>query len=189
VENDARGLDPAAEQGGAADHAARPDNLGDPFGGVDPVLDRQNHRLWTDHRAHLLGRTLQVVELDAEHNQVDWSNVGRIVGRHSLDRELVHARRLEGQAASLDRFQVGSPGDERYVFAGPREQPADRSAKTAGSHHSDSHGPPPTACLSAQRRADRKTGLALHGLSRFRSSLHPTIQRSSSSYVGFPGLA
>src|SRR5687768_6566711 len=46
VEDCARGLDPPVEQRGAANRGARADDPTDLLGGVDPILDRQDHRFW-----------------------------------------------------------------------------------------------------------------------------------------------
>src|SRR5918997_2642957 len=63
---------------------------------ADAVLKRDEHRVWTNQRANTPCRGIGVVGLDAEENQIDGTNLARVVrGLHGY-RESSGQPRLQG---------------------------------------------------------------------------------------------
>src|SRR3970282_2596450 len=88
------------------------------------------------------GCGLGVIGLDAEEDQVGDAGAARVVRGRACDDEVAVGGRLDTETVLADRFQMGSPRDERDGLARAAELGAEVASDAAGPHDQDVHGDP-----------------------------------------------
>jgi hypothetical protein len=93
----------------------------------------------TDQRFDLPRRRLGVVLLDREDNDVDRTDLRRIVGRRDRLQMQIAIGAIERQPFVAQRRQMRAARDEVHVFSSGRQPRAEIAADAACRHHRDFH--------------------------------------------------
>ena len=125
-------------------HAAH-DGLGSkdrdqPLGGIDAVLQRDDSGAGADQRLDGLARAFDVPQLYAEQHDIDYANLGGIVGRLRRHQMGVAARALNFQTLALHGGKMRAPRDESDVGARLGQRRTKTTSDAAGADNRNTHG-------------------------------------------------
>jgi hypothetical protein len=140
---------------GVADHARRRDfrddigragngdiiaeDRGQPLDAVDPVLKRNHPGARAYQRARLLAGGLGIPELYGEQDQVDRSDLSRVIGDIDVLEMKVAEGALDLEAIPANGIAMRAARDERHVVSGRGHPPAVIASHGACRHHRDPH--------------------------------------------------
>jgi hypothetical protein len=118
-----------------AKHAVGAQEIRELGRGVDPVLEGEDAGALADERAQGLRSLGHLPRLDADQDDVDWTDRGRVIGGSDGMEVEVALHTLDVQAVLADGGQVPAAGDEPHVRPRFGEAPAEVRADRAGSEH------------------------------------------------------
>ncbi len=141
--NDAGGGDRGGVGGGAGDHTLRAVVIAETFGGIQPVLDRDDRGVVAHQRRGLRRCTVGVVRFHPEQNEIHRADVGGGIGGRRADDELVEnivvGDFAQRQAVGTNGVEMRPARNEGHVMPRAREPAADISADCPGAEDCDFH--------------------------------------------------
>ena len=135
----ARGRDGGGDIGGAANDAFRAQHAGKPLDTVDAVLKCNEAAVRPEQRARGCCRRFGIPQLDREQHDVDWPDLGRIIGDVRLRQMQIAVHALDHEAVFLDRVAMSAACDEEDIVARRRHARAEISADRTRCHCCNTH--------------------------------------------------